>query len=491
MVNRSKRSWNAGLGFAVSMAMMAICGLAAIAPAPPKAEAVSVSEYQQKLAKHNDIKAKLAGVDKALADKIIELDDLTNVQIPAAQKATEAAQQKAEQAKSLADATTERLEAAQKDKADLEEKIKETGIEYDDAKDSVAEMARNSFHGSDVSTMMEVVTDAKSTDDFVAQMQSDAAATRSAANAANSAATTLNTSMNRKQRLAAIEEQIAQLKKQADQQAAAAQKAAQDASAKEASLEKLQAEGSAQRAELESQKSSLKTQEAKEAADIVLIEAELATYKPSSGTDNYTPGNTAQQSKPSGGSSSGNGGGSGNGGSGSGSSSGGSSSGGSSSGGSSSGGSSSGGSSSGANGMNYSVPGNCPEGSTFCYGHNTGNTVGGSAYPARQCTLWAYIRRSQLSLPVGSYMGNGAEWGAKGRALGYYVNNTPHVGAAMVFRTGQKVTTWYANRLYGHVAIVERINSDGSLLISEGGTGFATFPAWETVWPNGNEYVHY
>lgn len=54
--------------------------------------------------------------------------------------------------------------------------------------------------------------------------------------------------------------------------------------------------------------------------------------------------------------------------------------------------------------MNYAVPGNCPAGSGYCYGHNTGNTVGGAAYPSRQCTLWAYLRRSQLSLPVGSYM---------------------------------------------------------------------------------------
>lgn len=81
----------------------------------------------------------------------------------------------------------------------------------------------------------------------------------------------------------------------------------------------------------------------------------------------------------------------------------------------------------GAGGMNYAVPGNCPAGSGYCYGHNTGNTVGGAAYPSRQCTLWAYLRRSQLSLPVGSYMGNGADWANTARGLGYLVNNTPHV----------------------------------------------------------------
>ena len=143
--------------------------------------------------------------------------------------------------------------------------------------------------------------------------------------------------------------------------------------------------------------------------------------------------------------------------------------------------------------MDYSVPGSCPSGSGYCYGHNTGNTVGGSAYPARQCTLWAYLRRSQLGLPVGSYMGNGAEWANTARSLGYLVNNTPHYGAVMVFARGQSVGGhWTADRQYGHVAVVERVNADGSVLISEGGTGFSTFPAWETISNAGAyQYIHY
>ena len=140
--------------------------------------------------------------------------------------------------------------------------------------------------------------------------------------------------------------------------------------------------------------------------------------------------------------------------------------------------------------MNYSVPGNCPAGSSFCYGHSTGNV--GNAYPARQCTWWAYIRRQQLGLPVGSYLGNGAQWASKARALGYLVNNTPHVGEAMVFAPGQRVTKWYANAAYGHVAIVERVNSDGSVLISEGGTKSPYIPYSEVVYNASSfQYVHY
>ena len=458
-MNRTKHL-EAICGLVGSLAMMlggGILGLT-VAPAPARAD---WSSYQQKVQSHEALKSKLAGVNSELANQILSLNDLTANQIPAAQQSAVEAQQQAEQADSLVQATNDRLQAARKDRADLEAKIRQTGIDYDDAKAGVAQMARKSFHGSEASQVMDVVTKSSSTKDFVDKMQSDAAVTRSEANTANDAANTLNSSMNRKQRLEAIEEQISTLKAKADQQQAAAQQAAAAAQAKQDSLQALRDQGTAARKQLEGQKAALTTQSAREAADIVATESmidSLNTGNAGGGADPHAGG--AQQvgggdSAPSSAPPSNGGGG-------------------------------------GASGMNYGVPGSCPEGSGFCYGHPTGNSVGGSAYPARQCTLWAYIRRSQLSLPVGSYMGNGAEWANTARSLGYLVNNTPHVGAAMVFARGQRVGYWNADWTYGHVAVVERVNGDGSVLISEGGTGFASFPAYETVYGAGNyQYIHY
>ena len=462
-MNRTKHL-EAICGLVGSLAMMlggGILGLT-VAPAPARAD---WSSYQQKVQSHEALKSKLAGVSSELANQILSLNDLTANQIPAAQQSAVEAQQQAEQADSLVQATNDRLQAARKDRADLEAKIRQTGIDYDDAKAGVAQMARKSFHGSEASQVMDVVTKSSSTKDFVDKMQSDAAVTRSEANTANDAANTLNSSMNRKQRLEAIEEQISTLKAKADQQQAAAQQAAAAAQAKQDGLQALRDQGTAARKQLEGQKAALTTQSAREAADIVATESmidSLNTGNAGGGADPHAGGAqqvggggsasspAPQQAPPS------NGGGG------------------------------------GVSGMNYGVPGSCPEGSGFCYGHPTGNSVGGSAYPARQCTLWAYIRRSQLSLPVGSYMGNGAEWANTARSLGYLVNNTPHVGAAMVFARGQRVGYWNADWTYGHVAVVERVNGDGSVLISEGGTGFASFPAYETVYGAGNyQYIHY
>lgn len=468
MVKMAKRGGTfTALALAAAMALGA--GSVAVVAPPEQAAAVTEYEYQQKVSNHNSLKKQLTGVDSKLADLIISLNDLTENQIPAAQKAVQEAQQKAEQAKSLAEATTARLEAAKNDRTSLEEKIKQTGEDYDDAKDAVAQLARESFHGSDASTLMDVVTNATTTEDFVNKMQSDAAVTRSEANAADAAATSLSTSMNRKERLTAIEDEITQLKGQADSQAASAQQAAEDAASKQSELEALRKKSDEERAQLEAQKKSLSTKEAQEAAELVSMKAEIDSWSVQNNTGSANAGTGGQQQiKPGTGSGSGSGSGSGNG--------------------SGSGGSQPGGSGQ-ANGMNYTVPGNCYEGMPVCYGHRTGNTVGGSAYPWSQCTWYAYRRRVYYyHLPTGSYMGNGQDWANTGRSLGYLVNRTPHVGAAMVFRAGQLG----ANSRYGHVAVVERVNSDGSVLISECGASLQGVAQWRTIYNAGNfQYVHY
>lgn len=97
--------------------------------------------------------------------------------------------------------------------------------------------------------------------------------------------------------------------------------------------------------------------------------------------------------------------------------------------------------------------------------HDTGDT--GNAYEFSQCTWWVYVRRHQLGLPAGSHMGNGAMWGSSARALGYWVDHTArHVGDIMVFAPGQDGT----DPSYGHVAIIEKINPDGSAETSECGS---------------------
>lgn len=107
------------------------------------------------------------------------------------------------------------------------------------------------------------------------------------------------------------------------------------------------------------------------------------------------------------------------------------------------------------------------------YSRTSGNTA-----TLGQCTWWAWERRAAIGRPLpAKVLGNAAEWAMTLGASGYKVNNTPAVGA--VIQNGAGAISWY-----GHVGVVERINSDGSIVISEMNNGFAyrvterTIPAY-------------
>lgn len=90
----------------------------------------------------------------------------------------------------------------------------------------------------------------------------------------------------------------------------------------------------------------------------------------------------------------------------------------------------------------------------------TGNAaVAGNRYDYGYCTWYAYNRRAELGRPVGSFWGNASTWASYARGSGYLVTNSPSVGAVLQ-------NSWQAGG-YGHVAVVESVNADGSIYVSE------------------------
>ena len=108
-----------------------------------------------------------------------------------------------------------------------------------------------------------------------------------------------------------------------------------------------------------------------------------------------------------------------------------------------------------------------------------------------QCTWYAYQRRTELGLPVGGSFGNGGQWASSASALGYWVDSTPrHVGDVVVFQPGQQGADSY----YGHVAVVEKINADGSIEISESnvkGLGVISSRSFTAAEAGSLQYIHY
>lgn len=91
----------------------------------------------------------------------------------------------------------------------------------------------------------------------------------------------------------------------------------------------------------------------------------------------------------------------------------------------------------------------------------------GRGYPG-QCTWYAGDRLEQFGISLPGAMGNGGEWADTASSLGYpiYVGE-PFVGAGACMSTNFGVTgiSWLNG--YGHIAIVEDVYEDGSILCSE------------------------
>lgn len=102
------------------------------------------------------------------------------------------------------------------------------------------------------------------------------------------------------------------------------------------------------------------------------------------------------------------------------------------------------------------------------------NTSG--SYPVGQCTWYAFNRVKQLGKSVDDFMGNGGEWGTKGKALGYEVSREPKAGWLISFTPG----TAGSDPRYGHVAFVEVVRPEG-ILISEGNVYGGTVISYRVI----------
>lgn len=82
------------------------------------------------------------------------------------------------------------------------------------------------------------------------------------------------------------------------------------------------------------------------------------------------------------------------------------------------------------------------------------------SYPYGECTWYVFNRAKEFGIEFDPYMGNGQDWAHKS---GYEVTNTPTKHSAVSFQGRQAG----GHPTYGHVAFVEDVKDDGSILISE------------------------
>ena len=89
------------------------------------------------------------------------------------------------------------------------------------------------------------------------------------------------------------------------------------------------------------------------------------------------------------------------------------------------------------------------------------NAGGLSRFFYGQCTYWANMRYHELTGMYVAWQGNAYQWSYGASAAGWIVSGTPKLHAIVVLQPGVE-----GAGPYGHVAIVERINADGSVVTS-------------------------
>ncbi|PNZ69703.1 amidase domain-containing protein [Staphylococcus croceilyticus] len=90
-------------------------------------------------------------------------------------------------------------------------------------------------------------------------------------------------------------------------------------------------------------------------------------------------------------------------------------------------------------------------------------TDNATPYPQGQCTWYVYERVQQFGKHVGGDWGDAHNWDNRAERDGYRVAGSPKAHTAAVFESGQAG----ADSTYGHVAFVEKVNDDGSIVVSE------------------------
>lgn len=107
-----------------------------------------------------------------------------------------------------------------------------------------------------------------------------------------------------------------------------------------------------------------------------------------------------------------------------------------------------------------------------------------ATYNYRQCTWFAWNRARDFGISYSPYMGNGQDWQ---NAVGYTVTTNPVLHSVVSFKAGQ----FGFSAQYGHVAFVEAIHPDGSILVSESGLGYSSLFVYQVFTAAEASQLHY
>ncbi|MET3564133.1 surface antigen [Enterococcus rotai] len=109
----------------------------------------------------------------------------------------------------------------------------------------------------------------------------------------------------------------------------------------------------------------------------------------------------------------------------------------------------------------------------------------GNAYALGNCTWYVYNRMAQLGKSIHPTMGNANQWVLNyTQTPGASLVSTPRRGDAVIFTNGVAGSS----AVYGHVAIIEYVNSDGTFVISEMNVSGEYSMSWRVLKKEAGEF---
>ncbi|MGO1590982.1 MAG: murein hydrolase activator EnvC family protein [Ancrocorticia sp.] len=283
-MNRKK---HLGALAAFALALTSFAGVAG--PMSPAAFADDrddlVAKQKEQEKQIESTQSSLEGVDKDLQAVYLDLEE-TKSKIPVAEQELENAENELAEAERDQQIVAGQLDAAQGELTAIKDEITQGEESIEASENNLGEIARSQYRGDTMPSTMDLIVGASSSEDFLNSYQVWEALSRSQSTSLTEAEVATAQNTTRESRQSDVEEQIAELKDQADalvvekeEKQDAAKTKHDDLLALQADFEKKEEKLQGQKDAFESSLSSLETKRNDTAAEIAKIDAENEKLK--------------------------------------------------------------------------------------------------------------------------------------------------------------------------------------------------------------------
>ncbi|GAB3092877.1 peptidoglycan DD-metalloendopeptidase family protein [Isoptericola nanjingensis] len=217
--------------------------------------AAAEAKQRAKERERDSLQEELEDTNAKYRQAVLDLNEVEG-RLPVAQAELAAAEARLEEARRKAAILAQRLSDAEAEEAAVSGQIEAGKGKVDAARADVVQMARQAYRNGDDTSTLGIVTGAQSTEDFLEEFAVSSSAARSQARTLTDLQDAEAVARNQQARLDAIRSAIEDLKREADANVVAAEKAQREAADRKAEVERLISKQRKLKASIEAQKAN-------------------------------------------------------------------------------------------------------------------------------------------------------------------------------------------------------------------------------------------